>query len=205
MDGLIRAVYIELRGFRICNRLKQAKTEVRGWPLLGWLTAQAGTVYVDRGGKPESYPAVNAAMARAYRSGLPVLFFPEGTTTDGSEVLPFRRGLFHSVLRDAVEARTVALSYECSDREAKVADDVCWWGDDAFVPHLFRFLGLRGVRASVRFGDVVEGADRFELSENAHAAVSSNYAQLTAHLQDANVAVASESGLRPQAGMVQAL
>jgi 1-acyl-sn-glycerol-3-phosphate acyltransferase len=72
-----------------------AKTEVRRWPLLGWLTAQAGTVYVDRGGKPETYPRVNTAMAAAYRSGLPVLFFPEGTTTDGLErdggVLPFRR------------------------------------------------------------------------------------------------------------------
>src|SRR5271154_1502356 len=75
-----------------------AKREVRSWPLLGWLTAQAGTVYVERGGGPKTYPAVNAAMAEAYRSGLPLLFFPEGTTTDGTEVLPFRRGVFHSVL-----------------------------------------------------------------------------------------------------------
>ena len=88
-----------------------AKTEVRGWPLLGWLTAQAGTVYVERGGGPKTYPAVNAAMAEAYRSGLPVLFFPEGTTTDGAEVLPFRRGLFHSVLNGGVALRTAALRY----------------------------------------------------------------------------------------------
>jgi 1-acyl-sn-glycerol-3-phosphate acyltransferase len=88
-----------------------AKTEVRGWPLLGWLTAQAGTVYVERGGGPKTYPAVNAAMAEAYRSGLPVLFFPEGTTTDGASVLPFRRGLFHSVLNNGVSLRTAALRY----------------------------------------------------------------------------------------------
>jgi 1-acyl-sn-glycerol-3-phosphate acyltransferase len=154
-----------------------AKTEVRRWPLLGWLTWQAGTVYVERGGKPETYPAVNAAMAKAYRSGLPVLFFPEGTTTDGGEVLPFRRGLFHSVLRDRVRVRTAALRYElnCADDGASIADDVCWWGEAEFVPHLFRFLGLRGVRAAVRFGETVEGADRFELSENAQAAVSAMY------------------------------
>jgi 1-acyl-sn-glycerol-3-phosphate acyltransferase len=151
-----------------------AKTEVRNWPLLGWLTAQAGTIYVERGGKPETYPAVNAAMAQAYRSGLPVLFFPEGTTTDGSETLPFRRGLFHSVLWDNVQVRTAAIHYDLQDEyaEATVANDVCWWGDADFLPHLFRFLGLRGLRASVRFGEVVEGTDRFALSENAHTAVS---------------------------------
>jgi lyso-ornithine lipid O-acyltransferase len=148
-----------------------AKTEVRGWPLLGWLTAQAGTVYVERGGRPETYPAVNAAMAAAYRSGLPLLFFPEGTTTDGREVLPFRRGLFHSVLRDGVRVRTAALRYGIDDCAGSVANDVCWWGDAALAPHLFRFLGLRGVRAAVRFGEVVEGADRFGLSARAQEKV----------------------------------
>ena len=79
-----------------------AKSEVRGWPLLGWITAQAGTVYVQRadvkGSRTQTHAEVNAMMAEAFRSGLPVLFYPEGTTTDGESVLPFRRGLFHSVL-----------------------------------------------------------------------------------------------------------
>jgi 1-acyl-sn-glycerol-3-phosphate acyltransferase len=185
-----------------------AKTEVRHWPLLGWLTAQAGTVYVDRGGKPETYPAVNAAMARAYRSGLPVLFFPEGTTTVGDEVLPFRRGLFHSVLRDSVEVCTAALSYDLdgSNREATIAQNVCWWGDAAFVPHLFRFLGLRGLRASVRFGPVVQGSDRFALSENARSKVSALYAGLTGSSHAVpEAALAGADRLRHQPGMAQAL
>jgi 1-acyl-sn-glycerol-3-phosphate acyltransferase len=160
-----------------------AKTEVRGWPLLGWLTAQAGTVYVERGGGPKTYPAVNAAMAEAYRSGLPVLFFPEGTTTDGSGgVLPFRRGLFHSVLNGGVALRTASLRYTLDsyavNGDATVAEDVCWWGDMEFVSHLFRFLGLRGLRARIRFGEeVVERADRFVLSETAHASVAEMYAE----------------------------
>jgi 1-acyl-sn-glycerol-3-phosphate acyltransferase len=184
-----------------------AKTEVRRWPLLGWLTAQAGTVYVARGGKPETYPAVNAAMARAYRSGLPVLFFPEGTTTGGGEVLPFRRGLFQSVLQNSVQVSTAALSYHLdgNNREAIVAHDVCWWGDAAFVPHLFRFLGLRGLRASVRFGPVVQGADRFVLSENAHSEVSAIYASLTGNSHAAEAALAGADRLRQQPGMAQAL
>ena len=160
-----------------------AKTEVRGWPLLGWLTAQAGTVYVERGGGPKTYSAVNAAMAEAYRSGLPVLFFPEGTTTDGAGVLPFRRGLFHSVLNEGVSLRTAAVRYTLADsavnRGASVEEDVCWWGEMGFTSHLFRVLGLRGLSAKVRFGDeVLERADRFVLSETAQARVAEMYAGL---------------------------
>jgi 1-acyl-sn-glycerol-3-phosphate acyltransferase len=160
-----------------------AKTEVRGWPLLGWLTAQAGTVYVRRGGGPTTFPAVNAAMAEAYRSGLPVLFFPEGTTTDGASVLPFRRGLFHSVLNSGVSLRTAALRYTlepCSvNQDATVGEDVCWWGEMGFASHLFEILGLRGLRAQIRFGDeVVERADRFVLSETAQARVAEMYEEL---------------------------
>jgi 1-acyl-sn-glycerol-3-phosphate acyltransferase len=159
-----------------------AKTEVRGWPLFGWLTAQAGTVYVKRGGGPATYPAVNAAMAEAYASGLPVLFFPEGTTTDGNYldggVMPFRRGLFHSVLKNDVPLRVAGLRYSLVARNAgaSVGNDVCWWGDAEFLPHLFRFLGLQGVRVDIRFGDEVkERVDRFVLSETARERVMELY------------------------------
>jgi lyso-ornithine lipid O-acyltransferase len=158
-----------------------SKREVRSWPLLGWLTAQAGTIYVQRGGHPSTYPAVNQAMAEAYRTGLPVLFFPEGTTTDGSEVLPFRRGLFHSVLNNQVPLRTSALRFALSEHngDATVANDVCWWGDAYFGPHIFRCLGLRGLQAAIHFEDrPVDGLDRFVLSENAQATVAAMYAGL---------------------------
>lgn len=158
-----------------------AKSEVKRWPLLGRLTARAGTVYVDRGGGPPTYPAVNRAMSEAYRSGLPVLFFPEGTTTDGSEVLPFRRGLFHSVLNNRVELRTAVLRYTLGpgNGDATVANDVCWWGDSLFGPHIFRCLGLKNVSARIAFADTeVDGADRFQLSERARTRVAARYEQL---------------------------
>jgi len=158
-----------------------SKSEVKAWPLLGRLTAQAGTVYVDRDGGPPTYPAVNRAMAEAYKSGLPVLFFPEGTTTNGSEVLPFRRGLFHSVLNSGAELRTAALRFSLRDGNgsATVADDVCWWGDALFGPHIFRCLGLNGVSARISFDEApVDGADRFELSERARERVVRGYEEL---------------------------
>lgn len=171
-----------------------AKSEVRGWPLIGWLTARAGTVFVVRGGGPATYPGVNRAMAEAYRSGLPVLFFPEGTTTDSSEVLPFRRGLFHSVLNEGVALRTAALAFSIEDSEASVADDVCWWGDTLLAPHVFRFAGIEEVRATLRFGsEVTDRRDRFVLSEQARAQVQAMYAEL--HFAQAPVVEAQEAKL----------
>jgi lyso-ornithine lipid O-acyltransferase len=163
-------LYSSLRPF-----VMVAKSEVRRWPLIGWLTAQAGTVYVVRGGGPATYPGVNAAMAAAYRSGLPVLFFPEGTTTDGGTVLPFRRGLFHSVLNEGVPLQVAGLRYSIvgDNGGATVERDVCWWGDALLAPHLFQLLGLRGIVAAARFGgEVKERDDRFVLSETARMRVA---------------------------------
>ena len=173
-----------------------AKSEVRGWPLIGWLTARAGTVLVVRGGGPSTYPGVNRAMAEAYRSGLPVLFYPEGTTTDGSEVLPFRRGLFHSVLNEGVALRTAAVAYSIGDNAggATVADDVCWWGDALLAPHLFRLAGIEEVRATLRFGsEVTDRRDRFILSEQARTRVQAMYAELC--IAQASVVEAQEAEL----------
>jgi len=181
-----------------------AKSEVKRWPLLGRLTAQAGTVYVDRGGGPPTYPAVNRAMSEAYKSGLPVLFFPEGTTTDGSEVLAFRRGLFHSVLNNRVELRTAALRYTlgAGNGDATVANDVCWWGDAFFGPHIFRCLGLKNVSARIAFDDAaVDGADRFELSERARARIARSYHSLGGMAvlhRDASTACAAEMVSSPR-------
>ena len=156
-----------------------AKSEVRGWPLFGWLTSRAGTVYVTRGGGPSTYPGVNATMAQAYASGSPVLFFPEGTTTDGSGVLPFRRGLFHAVLNERVPLQVAALRYSVEDAAGSVEEDVCWWGDALLAPHLWRLLGLKRIRAEICFGgEVRDRRDRFVLSEGARGAVVEMYAGL---------------------------
>ncbi len=161
-----------------------AKSGLRSWPLLGWLTAQAATVYVNRSedsiatDKRQTHAEVNRLMSEAYERGLPVLFFPEGTTTDGAEVLPFRRGLFHSVLQGGVPLRTAALQFQIGDGngEAMVAKDVCFVGDALFGPHIFGCLGLRGLRARVRFGEeILTREDRFQLSQSARAAVAELY------------------------------
>ena len=163
-----------------------SKCEVRAWPLLGWITAQAGTLYVERadveGGQNQTHAEVNAMMAEAFRSGLPVLFYPEGTTTGGDMVLPFRRGLFNSVVEGGVPMRASAIAYEIDPRDAgaKVAEHVCFVGDAKFGTHLFKALGLKGLKVRVRFGvDEVEGEDRFALALNARDRVCELYEEIS--------------------------
>ncbi len=177
-------IYSSLRPF-----IMVAKYEIRSWPLLGWITAQAGTVYVQRadhpGGQTQTRAEVNALMAEAYRTGLPVLFFPEGTTTDGAGILPFRRGLYNSVVYDQVPMKVAALAISLDEANPgkTVGEDVCFVGDAQFAPHLFGCLGLRGVHAHVAFSDeFVAGKDRFELAIESRERVLALHERLSARI-----------------------
>jgi 1-acyl-sn-glycerol-3-phosphate acyltransferase len=80
------------------------------------------------------------------------------------------------VLNEGVALRTAALAYSVEDREVSVAKDVCWWGDALLAPHLWKLAGLKGVRARVQFGEVIEErSDRFALSQGARARIEEMY------------------------------
>ncbi len=75
-----------------------AKRDVAGWPLFGWLAHAAGTIFVDRQRPLATAFAVNRIHA-AIATGLPVVLFPEGTSSDGSTVLPFKSSLLESAVQ----------------------------------------------------------------------------------------------------------
>ena len=132
-----------------------SKAEVRTWPVVGWMTTMSGTVYVERGHGGSAMLA-RRGMQASMAAGLPVVFFPEGTTTNGSELLKFHSGLLaQAMLGDGV-VTAAYLRYTLGAENGpgvSVAEDVCYWGDRNMLAHIFKFLGLRGVRAEVRFGD----------------------------------------------------
>ena len=116
-----------------------SKAEVRGWPLLGWLAAIGGTVFITR---RRSDSAVQQALLRErLEAGETLVFFPEGTSTDGRRVLPFRSTLFAvfagAELEDA-RVQPVSLVYVAPD--GRRADLYGWWGGMALLPHLARVL-----------------------------------------------------------------
>jgi lyso-ornithine lipid O-acyltransferase len=89
-------------------------------------------------------------------AGLPVVFFPEGTTSNGSGLLKFHSGLLAQAMDGDAPVTAACIRYELREDngpDVSVGDDVCYWGDRNMWGHVFRFLGLRGVRAEVRFAE----------------------------------------------------
>jgi 1-acyl-sn-glycerol-3-phosphate acyltransferase len=132
-----------------------SKAEVLAWPVLGWMTKMAGTVYVARG-RGGSAARAGGGMRAAAEAGLPVVFFPEGTTTNGSGLLKFHSGLLAQAMEQGEPVTAAYVRYTLgsdNDADVTVADDVCYWGDAKMLPHIFRLLGLRGLRVEVRFAE----------------------------------------------------
>jgi len=146
-----------------------SKAEVRNWPLFGWLASRAGTVYIERERRTH-VGVVNREIESALADGVLVVVFPEGTSTNGEELLPFRSPLLEPIANGTQPIAISYLHYEIDDGDAR--HDVCYWGDHAFFPHLMHLLGKRRVRATVRFGTFQRTtSDRKELAKQLHEAV----------------------------------
>jgi 1-acyl-sn-glycerol-3-phosphate acyltransferase len=146
-----------------------AKKEVRSWPIFGWIAAKAGTLFVDRERKLDT-GKVNESVGGALQAGLRVVLFAEGTSSDGSGVLPFRPSLFEPALTVGAPITPVYLSYTASS--GSVANDVCYWGEMTFVPHALKLFSIRSVTARIIFGPTLRNLrDRKQTADLTRAEV----------------------------------
>lgn len=181
---------VELRGrppaagFVACNHLSYldifvlgsvqpmvfvAKADVRGWPVFGWLTRMAGTIFLKRAQRADVARA-SEEFAPAMAEQLVVTMFLEGTSSDGSRVLPFRPSLLEPAAAHGWPVTPVWIGY--SLREGSVAREVCYWGDMTLGPHLLNLLTKGEVTAHVAFGEPLPpGLDRKEMARRLHAQV----------------------------------
>lgn len=148
-----------------------AKREVRGWPLLGWLAAGAGTRFIDRE-RRRDVVRVAAEFAPAVADGVGVVVFLEGTSSDGRTVLPFKSSLLAPAVAQGWTVAPVAIAYAVPAGH-DAATEVCWWGEMTFVPHLLRLFTLPRIEASVAWGAAETAAgDRKTLAAELHASVT---------------------------------
>ena len=112
-----------------------AKAEVRAWPALGWLAQAAGTLFIRRGGGDAAL--VNRQLATQLVQGRHLLIFPEGTSTDGTDVRTFHPRLFACALEAGCAVQPVAIRYWRNGKPDTVAPFV---GDDELPAHLRRLL-----------------------------------------------------------------
>ncbi|WP_263383403.1 lysophospholipid acyltransferase family protein [Granulicella arctica] len=131
-----------------------SKAELVSVPVLGWMTTMSGTVFVERG-RGGSALRASAGMKAVSKAGLPVVFFPEGTTTSGREMLPFRSGLLSQAMASGEPITAGYIKYTMganNGSDVSVEENVSW-GNLPMFTHIFTFLGLRGVHVDVHFGD----------------------------------------------------
>lgn len=148
-----------------------ARHDLGSWPFIGLLVRAGGTILVERERRADAAAAARA-MREALDEGNGVVLFPEGTSTAGHHVLPFRSSLFEPAVQLGQPVSTVALRYETPDGSPSATDSVCWWGDMPFASHVWGVLMLPRIDAHVAFGrEPVSGGDRKRLAAAAHESV----------------------------------
>jgi 1-acyl-sn-glycerol-3-phosphate acyltransferase len=146
-----------------------AKHEVRSWPVFGWFAILAGTVFVDRD-RRSAVATVANEVESALREGALVVLFPEGTSSDGSSVLPFKPSLLQPVVQSNYPVTAARIEYELID--GNVGTEVCYWGDMTLMPHLLNLMRKPSLMATLRFHTSTAGReDRKGLARQIHAEV----------------------------------
>jgi 1-acyl-sn-glycerol-3-phosphate acyltransferase len=103
--------------------------------------------------------------------------FPEGTSTDGSQVIPFHPRLIDPATSTGVQITTAAIRYVLEDGTPE--KELCWYGDEAFTTHLLKVLGVAGFSAEMRFGQTRIYTDRRVAADSTRAEISAMREQMT--------------------------
>lgn len=147
-----------------------AKSEVRSYPLIGWLTKQCGVVFIERARRRDT-ARVADEVAKALQQGDCLCIFPEGTTTEGTYILPFRSSLLQAAVDTGVDIVPVGLRYLTPDGSPNTA--VAFIGDMNLWESLSFILSQTQVRAEVSFLQPISttGQDRQILAKAAQAQI----------------------------------
>jgi len=155
-------------------------SEVQHTPFLGRLAKLGGSYFVDRRKKSRLREEITE-LATLLTKGCDVAFFPEGTSTDGSGILPFKQALFQSAVLARKDVLPVCLKYETVDGELfspENCDNLCWYGDMSFFPHFVKLAGIEEATASVTYLPPIrfqEGISARDFARQAESAIRSEY------------------------------
>jgi 1-acyl-sn-glycerol-3-phosphate acyltransferase len=124
-----------------------SRHDVTHWPIFGALARFGGTIFLRRDRRTAVDTASRQILA-ALQSGLPVVLFPEGTSTDGSQVLPFHPSLLEPAIRSGSAITAAAIAYQSSSRPESA---FAYYGDVRFLPHLLAMLRVPHTRTLLQF------------------------------------------------------
>jgi len=152
-----------------------AKREIADWPVIGALARRAGTLFVNRNGGRDTAQTLEG-MARSRANGDVVMFFPEGTTSPGHGVLPFRSGLLALAADNGIPVEAAAVAYS-TGAEVDPVVALAWTGEQEFTPHAWRLLTLPSVNVRVALAaETVVAGDRKALARMLHERIEALHA-----------------------------
>jgi 1-acyl-sn-glycerol-3-phosphate acyltransferase len=142
-----------------------SRADVAHWPGIGWLARQFDTLFLERSRKRD-LPMVNAQIQERLQRGEVLVVFPEGTSSAGDSVLPFRSPLLGPAVDGGHLVAAAALRYRTGPGDPAAREAVCWWGDMDFLPHAKALLSVARIEAVLRFApDARTDTDRKRLAE----------------------------------------
>jgi 1-acyl-sn-glycerol-3-phosphate acyltransferase len=160
-----------------------AKSEVRSWPVIGWLCARAQTLFIERG-KMRSAARINSSMAELLQQGESLAVFPEGTTTDGSQVAPFHPSLLQPAIDAGSQVLPIAIRYQ--DGRGERSQDAIYIDDISLGQSIWRILSSQQLHVRLLLTPAldVRGVERRELAFKARQQIGTalEAMQLSANL-----------------------
>ena len=152
-----------------------SRADIADWPGIGLLARVVGTIFINRQ-SIHDIPRVIGLVNQKLDDGLGVILFPEGTSTIGEGVLPFKPSLLEPAARATYPVSYASISYRTPASERPASDIVCWWGDADFIPHLIDLLKVPRFEAFIMFGDhAIQADDRKVLARNLWQAVNNQF------------------------------
>ena len=155
----------------VCPVRFVAKSDVRRWPVLGWLVTRAGTIYIERSRRHDTR-RTNRHIVEVLSRGERVGVFPEGTTTDGTHLRPFHASLFQPAL--GAGARVVCAAIRYPLRGGAPNPDAAYTGERSLLASLRLILAQRRLRAELIFCGTVDpvGKTRRDLARESHRLIA---------------------------------
>ena len=154
--------------------------EMRETPFLGLLTEMAGCLFVERRSRTKILGEMKK-IGNALSDGINIVLYPEATSTNGEQVLPFKRTLMMAAGHAEVPIQPVVFNFRSINGEEfsmKWRDHVCWYGDIPFATSMLRALSLRYVEAEIEFlpeVPITKDEDRGLIADKIHAMISSRF------------------------------
>ncbi len=155
-----------------------SRADVEGWPVIGWLAKQFDTVFLERS-KKRDLPGVNADLKERLERGDLIVMFPEGTSSSGEGLLPFRSPLLGPPAEHGSAVAAACIRYATGQGDPDQMHCVAWWGDMEFAPHAFAMLSVARIDANVAFAPAARrSSDRKQLAAQLQQDVAQLFDQL---------------------------